>query len=32
MPRPFAYFAFECEKDYNLALETSFALGSSDLS
>ena len=32
MPRPFAYLAFECEKDYNQALETSFALGSSDLS
>src|SRR5436190_10849394 len=32
MPRPFAFFAFECEKDYNQALETSFALDSSDLS
>src|SRR5947207_11340268 len=32
MPRPFTYLAFECEKDYNQTLETSFALGSSDLS
>src|SRR6266496_2648168 len=32
MPRPFAFLAFECEKDYNQALETSFALDSSDLS
>src|SRR5437763_12307548 len=32
MSRPFTYLAFECEKDYNQALETSFALGSSDLS
>src|SRR2546421_12989902 len=32
MPRPFAFLAFECEKDYNQALETSFAFGSSDLS
>src|SRR5436853_3143324 len=31
MPRPFVFLAFECEKDYNQALETSFALGSSDL-
>src|SRR5688500_20368980 len=31
MPRPFAYLAFESEKDYNQALETSYALASSDL-
>src|SRR2546421_2119610 len=32
MPPPFAYLTFECEKDYNQALDTSFALDSSDLS
>src|SRR5947207_16028411 len=29
---PFRFLAFECEKDFNQALETSFALDSSDLS
>src|ERR1041384_30858 len=32
LPRPFAYLAFECEKDYNQALQASYALGSSELS
>src|SRR5881275_3069206 len=31
-PRSYMPHPFECEKDYNQALETSFALGSSDLS